>query len=225
MGVSRTRFLAVPFYESSIAARFWPRLSHFIVQCTRNASGATDAAACGGVSSSCSRFCIAGYKDGETPPVQPVVGSSGLEPPTSRLSGVRSNHLSYEPMSVAVRGPAIPAYLLSVVTLLFALSSFSRRSHCVAALFFRLNASYSVREMLGASRGGDEQNRTVEPLLARQVLSQLSYTPMLFTGRRLHFVKVPCETLKIKQCAELKVLPTDVNVCLTLDYVLSNMSP
>ena len=27
-----------------------------------------------------------------------VVGSSGLEPPTSRLSGVRSNHLSYEPI-------------------------------------------------------------------------------------------------------------------------------
>ena len=81
-------------------------------------------------------------------------------------------------MSVAVRGPAIPAYLLSVVTLPFALSPFSRRSHCVAALFFRLNASYSVREMLGASRGGDEQNRTVDPLLARQVLSQLSYTPM-----------------------------------------------
>ena len=29
-----------------------------------------------------------------------LVGSSGLEPPTSRLSGVRSNHLSYEPISV-----------------------------------------------------------------------------------------------------------------------------
>ena len=28
-----------------------------------------------------------------------VVGSSGLEPPTSRLSGVRSNLLSYEPVS------------------------------------------------------------------------------------------------------------------------------
>ena len=27
-----------------------------------------------------------------------VVGSSGLEPPTSRLSGARSNHLSYEPV-------------------------------------------------------------------------------------------------------------------------------
>ena len=29
-----------------------------------------------------------------------LVGSSGLEPPTSRLSGVRSNHLSYEPLKV-----------------------------------------------------------------------------------------------------------------------------
>ena len=27
-----------------------------------------------------------------------MVGSNGLEPSTSRLSGVRSNHLSYEPM-------------------------------------------------------------------------------------------------------------------------------
>ena len=28
-----------------------------------------------------------------------VVGLGGLEPPTSRLSGVRSNHLSYKPMN------------------------------------------------------------------------------------------------------------------------------
>ena len=54
-----------------------------------------------------------------------LVGSSGLEPPTSRLSGVRSNRLSYKP---------IP--------------------------------------------GGDEEARTPDPLLARQVLSQLSYTPV-----------------------------------------------
>ena len=65
-----------------------------------------------------------------------MVGSNGLEPSTSRLSGVRSNHLSYEPIYVAVR-VAITAY-----------------------------------------RGGDEQNRTVDPLLARQVLSQLSYAPV-----------------------------------------------
>ena len=31
-------------------------------------------------------------------PFGKLVGSSGLEPPTSRLSGVRSNHLSYEPI-------------------------------------------------------------------------------------------------------------------------------
>ena len=30
------------------------------------------------------------------------MGSSGLEPPTSRLSGVRSNHLSYEPISASL---------------------------------------------------------------------------------------------------------------------------
>ena len=29
-----------------------------------------------------------------------VVGRGGLEPPTSRLSGVRSNHLSYRPKPV-----------------------------------------------------------------------------------------------------------------------------
>ena len=34
----------------------------------------------------------------EFPPLQPMVGSNGLEPSTSRLSGVRSNHLSYEPV-------------------------------------------------------------------------------------------------------------------------------
>ena len=32
-----------------------------------------------------------------TLPSRPVVGPGGLEPPTSRLSGVRSDHLSYEP--------------------------------------------------------------------------------------------------------------------------------
>ena len=52
------------------------------------------------------------------------MGSSGFEPPTLRLSGARSNHLSYEPVSLYV--------------------------------------------------GGDEGIRTLDPLLAGQVLSQLS---------------------------------------------------
>ena len=63
------------------------------------------------------------------------MGSSGLEPPTSRLSGARSNHLSYEPISYSV-------YLVSLAS------------------------------------GGDDGIRTHDPLLAGQVLSQLSYTPI-----------------------------------------------
>ena len=64
-------------------------------------------------------------------PPPPLVGSSGLEPPTSRLSGARSSLLSYEPVFS-------PSLLAS---------------------------------------GGDEEIRTLDPLLAGQVLSQLSYTP------------------------------------------------
>ena len=61
------------------------------------------------------------------------MGLSGLEPPTSRLSGVRSNQLSYKPI----------------------LKSFDF--------------------------SGDEEIRTLDPLLARQVLSQLSYAPIWVT--------------------------------------------
>ena len=38
--------------------------------------------------------------------------------------------------------------------------------------------SLRTRIACSATAGGDEQNRTVDPLLARQVLSQLSYTPV-----------------------------------------------
>ena len=69
-----------------------------------------------------------------------LVGLGGLEPPTSRLSGVRSNHLSYAPM------------------------------------FLGLFTCYPHNPFPG-SCGGDEEDRTPDPLLARQVLSQLSYTP------------------------------------------------
>ena len=59
----------------------------------------------------CSRKPLA-----EVPRALPVrasglVGSSGLEPPTSRLSGARSNQLSYEPIcwieSVLLRHPRV----------------------------------------------------------------------------------------------------------------------
>ena len=60
------------------------------------------------------------------------MGSSGVEPPTSRLSGARSNLLSYEPL---------------------------------------------FPQQLSDKSGGDDGIRTHDPLLAGQVLSQLSYTP------------------------------------------------
>ena len=56
----------------------------------------------------------------------------------------------------------------------------------------------------GLPFGGDEQNRTVDPLLARQVLSQLSYTP-IYKGMpegeffSPPFLKVLCRAFKIKQ--------------------------
>ena len=91
-----------------------------------------------------------------------MVGLRGLEPPTLRLSGVRSNHLSYKPMlsrrwsSVELPPPQTPQTL-----------RFSEFSLLISFL----------KEI----SGGDEENRTPDPLLARQVLSQLSYTPV-FTG-------------------------------------------
>ena len=69
-----------------------------------------------------------------------LVGSSGVEPPTSCLSGMRSNLLSYEPILELPVG------------------------------------------FLHLSSGGDEGIRTLDPLLAGQVLSQLSYTPRCLPG-------------------------------------------
>ena len=80
-----------------------------------------------------------------------LVGLSGLEPPTSRLSGVRSNRLSYKPIFFRLPG----SHLFALIRL--------------ALYFFRRTRR---------SRGGDERDRTDDPLLAKQVLSQLSYTPI-----------------------------------------------
>ena len=44
----------------------------------------------------------------------------------------------------------------------------------------------------GEGNGGDEGNRTLDPLLAGQVLSQLSYTPVSLRP-------VPATALKIEQ--------------------------
>jgi hypothetical protein len=77
-----------------------------------------------------------------------MVGRGGLEPPTSRLSGVRSNHLSYRP--IKVRNPKGYAWW----------SVFRQRR----------TAQGTIR----ATLGGAYRDRTDDPLLAKQVLSQLS---------------------------------------------------
>ena len=123
-----------------------------------------------------------------------VVGSSGLEPPTSRLSGVCSNQLSYEPISSARgRRPhrcgfrhdgccrenslAPRAYDYAAVRSVCAMQSFhftQLRVHFTFLYRIALCATYLPIQ----SAGGDERNRTDDPLLAKQVLSQLSYTPI-----------------------------------------------
>ena len=95
-----------------------------------------------------------------------VVGTSGLEPPTSRLSGARSNHLSYAPLWW-FRGFLIPS------------STF----------------------------GGDDGNRTHDPLLAGQVLSQLSYTP-IGLGITFLFFLSNHRSLKIEQQVDICFLRT-----------------
>lgn len=72
-----------------------------------------------------------------------VVGLGGLEPPTSPLSGARSNHLSYRPKKI----------------------SFHTAQHA---------ARWAARTSHGAPDGGACRDRTDDPLLAKQVLSQLS---------------------------------------------------
>ena len=117
-----------------------------------------------------------------------MVGSNGLEPSTSRLSGVRSNHLSYEPISVA--GPFTSAKPLLGIVLA------TVRDY---RLPFRSDCDATWQRQLAA--GGDEQNRTVDPLLARQVLSQLSYAPVLGLCRWASPPFLSSQrALKIKQC-------------------------
>ena len=74
-----------------------------------------------------------------------MVGLSGLEPPTSRLSGVCSNQLSYKPI----------------------LRLYGR--------FLTICPECDHNQVIS---GGDKRTRTVDPLLAKQVLYQLSYTPI-----------------------------------------------
>ena len=105
-----------------------------------------------------------------------VVGPSGLEPPTSCLSGTRSNLLSYEPVSYG--------------------TAFTRF-------------------------GGDDGIRTHDPLLAGQVLSQLSYTPIYYTGYRSVFrFAFFCFSMSSSRICSLKIEQQLLRTSLPLSHVL-----
>lgn len=101
------------------------------------------------------------------------MGRGGLEPPTSRLSGVRSNHLSYRPgfgFGFAKTKPVrkencqrqIAAHRIVGAEPVHALSVIRYANNLPRTQF--------VKEQTG----GAYRDRTDDPLLAKQVLSQLS---------------------------------------------------
>ena len=95
-----------------------------------------------------------------------MVGPSGLEPPTLRLSVARSSQLSYGPVSsTQAPYPSLPpsgeSSLISLC-LLFDFQTFHW---------------FENRVWTGLRLGGDSRDRTGDLLLARQALSQLSYIP------------------------------------------------
>ena len=122
-----------------------------------------------------------------------LVGPSGLEPPTLRLSVVRSSQLSYGP---------VRRHKLHITRR--TASSTSRSFRCVSSssqtrfaglcsdfgrlaiiLFFR-----SPQKRMLLWDGGDSRDRTGDLLLARQALSQLSYIPRLSSSRKLHRLRL-----------------------------------
>ena len=103
-----------------------------------------------------------------------VVGLDGLEPSTSRLSGARSSHLSYRPVFLS-------GYLVRPSVTTAGIEPLTRQSRVVRFLATFVDTIFQAWTACGSAlkNGGDEGNRTLDPLLAGQVLSQLSYTPML----------------------------------------------
>ena len=111
------------------------------------------------------------------------MGLSGLEPPTSRLSGVRSNRLSYKPgeiknfFEICYRNSK---FLLSFGAERSVLPRYSTRQLYLHARFEIY--IYLICKSNFHCFSGDGEIRTLDPLLARQVLSQLSYTPREITN-------------------------------------------
>ena len=117
-----------------------------------------------------------------------LLGLSGLEPPTSRLSGARSNQLSYKPAAVP-----------------------QPNSSFLQLIFFFNSRPWSLCVLPSSPfPDGDDGIRTHDPLLAGQVLSQLSYTPMfgpLYLSMNYRSLKIEQQYLLTRLLSEdLRVL-------------------
>jgi hypothetical protein len=91
-----------------------------------------------------------------------LVGLSGLEPPTSRLSGVRSNQLSYRPVMERVMRIELTtsAWKAEVLPL-----------------------NYTRIYKLKIFPGREDRIRTCDPLVPNQVLYQAELLPVLWRAR------------------------------------------
>ena len=99
------------------------------------------------------------------------MGLSGLEPPTLRLSVVRSSQLSYKPLfRVPTKSQTSVAFVI--------LKGGATQRYAV----FAIRRKRSERSL--TRRGGDSRDRTGDLLLARQALSQLSYIPFYLLFRQ-----------------------------------------
>ena len=128
------------------------------------------------------KICLYARSSNPTTNVTGMVGPSGLEPPTLRLSVVRSSQLSYGP--VRRHKPHIPRRTACSTSRSFRCVSSSSQTRFAGLcsdferlaiiLFFR-----SPQKRMLLWDGGDSRDRTGDLLLARQALSQLSYIPKL----------------------------------------------
>ena len=128
------------------------------------------------------KICLYARSSNPTTNVTGMVGPSGLEPPTLRLSVVRSSQLSYGP--VRRHKLHIPRRTASSTSRSFRCVSSSSQTRFAGLcsdferlaiiLFFR-----SPQKRMLLWDGGDSRDRTGDLLLARQALSQLSYIPKL----------------------------------------------
>ena len=122
-----------------------------------------------------------------------LVGPSGLEPPTSCLSGTRSNLLSYEPLWLVSDLSHLNSCLAARPSGLVEMMGFDSRRGLRGLVADGSNnrlGCYSLPSLFESNsvrvffeyphyfHGGDDGIRTHDPLLAGQVLSQLSYTPI-----------------------------------------------